>query len=207
LIANYSLVTHYHTLSDKVHPKAITIFVVYRTMREFNFKNKQQVTIAALVAIVGIAIFTAVGTASASQGAKMSIMSTHIPPNPFKITVNGYAEPALVATVKRGQTAQVDVFISPNISGITGNVEVSSVFPMCGTVDIHQRCTPAGIITTLSANKVTAASHMVVTLNVPSNMPVGMYLFHVVSSTTLNVSFQATPVHVGDSAPFAIQVT
>jgi hypothetical protein len=129
----------------------------------------------------------------------------HSPPDPFKITVNGYAEPALVATVKRGQTAQVDVFISPNISGITGNVEVSSVFPMCGTVDIHQRCTPAGTTATLSAN-VTSPTHLILTLNVSNNMPVGTYLFHVQASTVLKVPFQTTPVHVGDSAPFTIRV-
>ncbi|MHB8547455.1 MAG: hypothetical protein ACYDAJ_11885 [Nitrosotalea sp.] len=144
-------------------------------------------------------------TSTITPDEKKVVPVVHTPPDPFTIAVNGHTTPAIVATVKRGQTSQVDVFISPNISGITGNVEVSSVFPMCGTVDIHQKCTPAGTTTTLSAN-VTSPTHLILALNVSNNMPVGTYLFHVQASTVLNVPFQATPVHVGDSAPFAIKV-
>ena len=71
------------------------------------------------------------------------VVPLHSPPDPFKIAVNGHTEPAIVATVKRGQTSQVDVFISPNLSGITGNVDVSSVFPICGTMDANIKCIPA----------------------------------------------------------------
>ena len=133
------------------------------------------------------------------------IVPSHSPPDPFKIAVNGHTEPAIVATVKRGQTSQVDVFVSPNISGIAGKVDVSSVFPICGTMSTNVKCIPDGITTTIS-NNVTTATHMVLTFNVPNDMPIGVYSFHVAASTSLNVPYQTTPVNVGDSDSFAIRV-
>ena len=131
--------------------------------------------------------------------------TVHSPPDPFFISVNGHITPAIVATVKRGQTSQVDVFISPNLSDITGKVDVSSVFPMCGSMIVDTKCTPVGTTATLSAN-VTTATHLVLTFSVSNDMPVGIYLFHVTAYTNLNVPYQATPVHVGDSDSFSIQV-
>lgn len=62
-------------------------------------------------AINGNSLMSAESTSEITHNEKMGM--SHSPPDPFKITVNGHAEPALVATVQRGQTSQVDVFISP----------------------------------------------------------------------------------------------
>ncbi|MGI0093555.1 MAG: hypothetical protein ACREA8_05580 [Nitrosotalea sp.] len=126
-------------------------------------------------------------------------------PDPFFISVNGHTTPAIVATVKRGQTSQVDVFISPNISGVTGKVGVSRVVPMCGSMIVDTTCTPVGTTATLSAN-VTSPTHLVLTFNVSNDMPIGVYPFEVSASTRLNVPYQATPVNAGDVSSFSIQI-
>jgi len=173
-----------------------------------NINKKQRIAIAAILIMGGLATFMTMNVMSTQSAVAQVASHLPAPPDPFKISVNGYTEPAIVATVQRGQTSQIDVFISPNISGITGNVDVSSVFPICGTMNtLPGKCIPDGITTTLSASKITAPNHMVLTFNVPNNMPVGVYLFHVVASTSLNVPYQTTPVNVGDSDSFAIQVT
>ncbi|MGI0075659.1 MAG: hypothetical protein ACREA5_06920 [Nitrosotalea sp.] len=84
-------------------------------------------------------------------------------------------------------------------------MDVSSVFPICGTMVDNIKCTPVGTTATLSAN-VTTASHLVLTFSVSNDMPVGVYPFHVTVYTNLNVPYQTTPVHVGDSDSFSIQV-
>jgi len=145
-------------------------------------------------------------TSTITPDEKKVVPVVHTPPDPFTIAVNGHTTPTIVATVKRGQTSQVDVFISPNISGITGKVDVSSVFPMCGTMStLPGKCMPDGVTTDLSSN-VTTPMHMVLTFSVSNDMPVGVYPFHVVASTSLNVPYQTTPVNVGDSDSFSIRV-
>lgn len=138
---------------------------------------------------------------------KKIVVPLYSPPDPFTITVNGHITPAIVAIVKRGQTSQVDVFISPNIPGIKGRVGVSSVFPICGTMStLPGKCIPDGMTTTLSSN-VTTAMHMVLTFSISNDMPVGVYQFEVAASTFgLHVPYQATPVNVGDVNSYSIQV-
>ena len=135
------------------------------------------------------------------------VVPLYSPPDPFTITVNGHITPAIVATVKRGQTAQVDVFISPNIPGIKGRVGVSSVFPICGTMStLPGKCIPDGMTTTLSSN-VTTAMHMVLTFSISNDMPVGVYQFEVTASTFgLHVPYQVTTVNVGDVNSYSIRV-
>ena len=174
---------------------------------KMNINNKQRIVIASVLIMGGLVTFMTMNVMSTQSVVAQVADHRPIPPDPFKIAVNGHTEPAIVATVKRGQTSQVDVFVSPNISGIAGKVDVSSVFPICGTMSTNVKCIPDGITTTLSESKVTTPMHMVLTFSVSNDMPIGVYSFHVVTSTSLNVPYQTTPVNVGDSDSFAIQVT
>ncbi|MGH2612414.1 MAG: hypothetical protein ACRDFB_05130, partial [Rhabdochlamydiaceae bacterium] len=114
------------------------------------------------------------------------------------ITVNGHKEPTVVATIKRGQTAQLDVFIAPKIAGITGDVSVQSVKPECGTIVSRIGCTPAGVTVTLSENTVSAVKHLILTINVSDSMPAGTYSYEVIST--------AQSVNAGYIDSFAITV-
>lgn len=174
-----------------------------------NINNKQRIVIASVLIMGGLVTFMTMNITSAHSAVAQVADQRPMPPEPFTIAVNGHAEPAVVATIKRGQTSQVDVSISPNISGITGKVGVASVFPICGTMNtLPGKCIPSGITATISASKVTSPTHMVVTFSVSNDMPVGVYSFEVAASTFgLHVPFQAAPVNVGNIDSFAIQVT
>lgn len=176
---------------------------------KMNINNKQRIVIASVLIMGGFATFMTMNAMSTQSAVAQVADQRHIPPDPFTIAVNGHTTPAIVATIKRGQTSQVDVSLSPNISGITGKVGVASVYPTCGTMStLPGKCIPAGITATLSASKVTAPMHMVLTFSVSNDMPVGVYQFEVAASTFgLHVPFQAAPVNVGNIDSFAIQVT
>ncbi|MGI0060532.1 MAG: hypothetical protein ACREBJ_12275 [Nitrosotalea sp.] len=165
-----------------------------------NINKKQNIMIAAAVVIGGLAIFATINALPVQSAvAQLATSHRHSPPEPFAITVNGHKEPTVVATIKRGQTAQLDVFISPKIDGITGDVSVQSVRPECGTAVSKIGCTPAGITATLSENTVSAAKHLVLTINVSDSMPAGTYSYEVTS--------MAQSVNAGDIDSFAITVT
>ncbi|WP_158435214.1 hypothetical protein [Nitrososphaera viennensis] len=138
--------------------------------------------------------------------AKAGAKSLPAPPEPFSIVVNGHTEISTV-TVKRGETAQIDVLVSPKMLGITGNVYVQSVLPVCGTSNLHIDCIPQGITASISENTVSAAKHLVLTVNAAQDMPTGTYAYEVVSDTMMNLPDQSSPVKVGSITTFGIQVT
>lgn len=188
-------------------------------MTKINFKNREQKTIAAILAIGSITVFGLFGMVSTTtaqqedrhytgsvQGTSVTGHPTSLQ-DPFAITVNGHKEPTVIATVKRGQTAQIDVFIAPKIAGITGDVSVQSVKPICGSTPVSRiGCTPAGITTTLSENTVSVAKHFILTINVSDSMPSGTYSYEVISMAQSHISYQAGPVAGGDIDSFAITV-
>jgi hypothetical protein len=137
--------------------------------------------------------------------AKAGAKSLPAPPEPFSIAVNGHTEISTV-TVKRGETAQIDVLVTPKISDITGNIHVQSVLPMCGTSSAHIQCIPQGISASISENTVSAAKHMVLTINAAQDMPTGTYAYEVVTDAMMHLPDQSAPVKVGNIATFGIQV-
>lgn len=167
---------------------------------KMNINNKQKIMIAAIVIIGGLATFMTMNVIPSQSAVAQSSTISHrpTPPEPFSIAVNGHKEPTVVATIKRGQTAQVDVFIAPKIAGITGDVSVQSVKPECGTTVSKIGCTPDGITATLSENTVSAAKHLILTINVSDSMPTGTYSYEVIS--------EAPSVDAGDIDSFAITV-
>ncbi len=128
------------------------------------------------------------------------------PPEPFSILVNGHEEPTTIK-VARGETAQINVSISPRLLGIVGDVYVSSSMPVCGIEHPHSKCMPEGITASISENRVSSNTDMVLTVNVAKDMPVGTYPYQISAKTTLNVEYQESPVRVGNISVFAIEVT
>lgn len=128
------------------------------------------------------------------------------PPEPFSILVNGHEEPTIIK-VARGETAQINVSISPRVSGIEGDVYLRSSIPVCGIEHPHSKCMPEGIDASLTANSVSSSTDMVMTVNVAEDMPVGTYPYQISARTTMNVEYQESQVRVGNTSVFAIEVT
>src|SRR5690242_6799642 len=130
-----------------------------------NINNKRKIVIASVVIITGLAAFMIMNITPSQTVTAQVASHRPIPPEPFSIAVNGHTEPTII-TIKRGQTAQVDVLIGPKISGITGNVTVQSVRPICGTpeADVISKCIPSGITASISENTDSATKHMVLTI-------------------------------------------
>lgn len=132
-------------------------------------------------------------------------VSKHRPPDVFSISVNGHSESTYVTTIKRGQTVQLDVYVEPKLSGITGNVSFENFGIDCTDYNMP-RCTPHGVTGTFSTNTVTKPTHLILTLNVPSDFPTGIYTEEVIASTTISEPYQSRPFNDGDIDSFHIQV-
>ena len=86
-------------------------------MTKINFKNREQKTIATILAIGSITVFGLLGMASTTAAQQEgdhhmgSVRGTSVTghlaalQDPFAITVNGHKEPTVVSTIKRGQKA------------------------------------------------------------------------------------------------------
>lgn len=181
-------------------------------------QNKERTTIAAIAAIGSIAVLLAMGVVIASHPASSQIENSKIttfvglggvshprPPDAFNILVNGHPESKYVIAIKRGTTVQLDVFVAPKIPGITGHVTTQTGKLECSAYNIPG-CMPAGITSVLSASDVAAPEHLILTLSIPSDYPVGTYTYEVIAKTLLKVPYQNSPVTDGDLDAFQINV-
>lgn len=127
------------------------------------------------------------------------------PPDVFSISINGHSESAYVTTIKRGHTAQLDVYVEPKLTGITGNVSFENFGIDCTDYSMP-RCTPHGVTGTFSTDTITKPTHLILTLNVPSDFPTGIYTEEVIASATISEPYQSRPFNDGDIDSFHIQV-
>lgn len=128
------------------------------------------------------------------------------PPDAFFISINGHPESTYVTTIKRGQTANLDVFVAPKLPSIIGSVSFQNFGIYCSNYNIT-KCTPYGITSMLSTTKITKPTHLFLTINVPSDYPTGIYSEEIMANTTLGEPYQSTLFDDGDIDGFHIQVS
>lgn len=124
----------------------------------------------------------------------------------FSIAVNDKEDAEIVATVNRGETTQLDVLVTPLIDGVSGDVEVYSSLPECGTVNAKVGCIPSGITVSINTgNKVSSPTHLPLAVTVSNDMPTGVYWYSV-KATPLEEPTENGPKSAGYIAAFAIKV-
>ncbi len=144
--------------------------------------NKKKLTTILPAIVVGVIMATMFANSPILMKADAIATSTGHPrplaPLSFSTTINGHENAEIVATVNRGETSQLDVLATPLINGISGNMEVYSSLPQCGTINVSVGCTPSGISVSLpSSSRVSSIAHMPLTISVSKDMPPGTYWY------------------------------
>ncbi|MBI1829402.1 MAG: hypothetical protein HY222_03110 [Thaumarchaeota archaeon] len=141
-------------------------------------------------------------TMKAEAASNPGITLRPLPPLSFSTTINGHEKAEVVATVNQGETIQLDVLAIPLISDMSGNIEVSSSLPECGTINVSLGCTPQGITVSLPAStRVSSAAHLSLTISVSKDMPPGIYWHSLATTPNQNL-----PESLGYVEAFGIQV-
>ena len=127
-------------------------------------------------------------------------------PLSFSTSVNGDEKAEVVTTINRGETTQLDVLATPMINGISGDMEVTSSLPQCGTVNISLGCTPQGITVSLpTSTRVSSSTHVPLIVSVSKDVPPGTYWYSIATTPVKDPS-KNLPVSMGYVEAFGIQV-
>ncbi|MGI0007720.1 MAG: hypothetical protein ACREAR_06975 [Nitrosotalea sp.] len=130
-----------------------------------------------------------------------------MPPLAFTTTVNGHDKAEVITTVNRGETINLDISAKQLITGVVGDMTISSSLPECGTVTMSMGCTPQGITTSLpNDRRISSDAHMSLTINVSKDMPPGTYWYSLATVPITDPSQNLPPQSTGYVEAFAIKV-
>jgi hypothetical protein len=181
-------------------------------MTKITFKNKNTKKLVTILPAIALGMLMATILVNNANLMKVDATSNPIstlrpvPPLSFSTTVNGHEKAEVVATVNQGQTVQLDLLATPLISGMSGDVEVYSSLPECGTVNVQIGCTPHGITVSLPSNvRVSSATHLPLTISVSKDMPPGTYWFSIATTPVKDPS-KNLPESSGYIEAFAIRI-
>ena len=178
------------------------------TLRNMKNNTKKLAAILPLIAF-GIIMSTILVTHTTLTKAEASPSMLPIRPvllTSFSTTVNGHEKAEVVTTMNRGEIVQLDILATPKISGISGDMQVYSSLPECGTITIDMGCTPHGITVSLpTSNRVSSTAHVPLTISVSKDMPPGTYWYSL-AITPIKDPFKNLPESSGYVDAFAIKV-
>jgi hypothetical protein len=131
------------------------------------------------------------------------------PVPPVNIKVNGNSGPDISVLIKRGESMTMDVLVSPNMQGITTNLEAKLVYPECGTKEAATvvNCTPKGVWTSLSKSSVSKEEHVSLKVEIARDMQTGIFPIQVVANTDVAKGPGRQPLPVMQLFPINLQIT
>lgn len=174
--------------------------------------------IAVAVIAAGIAIYVQ-QIAPASKPAEQQPVQTEPetqpaqqvtnPTPPVSIKVNGNSGPDISYPIKRGESATLDVAVSPNMAGITTSLEAKLVYPECGSKEAETvvHCTPKGVSASLSRSSVSMEEHVSLKVEIARDMEAGIFPIQLIANTNVAKGPGQQPLPVTQLFPIELQIS
>ncbi|CAE6486534.1 hypothetical protein NUZ5A_20156 [Candidatus Nitrosotenuis uzonensis] len=147
------------------------------------------------------------------RGWATELLSTNFPPgslrilkDPLSIIILGNNESPVIP-IKRGETKNMEILITPKIPILESTVNVENYFGItCDAKNTTTYCPGKNITMNLSDTSITSQKKIALTIVVSNNASIGNYPYRIVTETTFNSPLYVNPITVGHSARFDLLV-